>query len=138
VENPRKELAVGEDDLNKAFLDNYVCVDKTAFLAKTLNSGPTTAVRAINRFFRHRPAKEATIGHLRSDHRMPRNLLKGVLGDRLNLPLSAAVFSLLKHARIKCAHPHKHLSSLALSRHAKLKRKCHGLPIMNPSYKLFK
>lgn len=40
-----------------------------------------------------RAAIEPTIGHLKSDHRMGRNFLKGVTGDAINLLLAAAAFN---------------------------------------------
>jgi IS5 family transposase len=43
--------------------------------------------------FRRRAAIEPVIGHLKSDHRLGRNFLKGVLGDELNAMLAAAAFN---------------------------------------------
>lgn len=43
--------------------------------------------------FCRRAAIEPTIGHIKSDHRMNRNYLKGVVGDAVNLMLSAAAFN---------------------------------------------
>jgi IS5 family transposase len=39
---------------------------------------------------KRRAAVEPGIGHLKREHRMDRNRLKGTLGDRLNAILSAA------------------------------------------------
>ncbi len=46
--------------------------------------------------FRRRAAIEPIIGHVKSDHRMQRNYLKGFIGDELNLLLAATAFNLKK------------------------------------------
>jgi len=46
--------------------------------------------------FRKRAGIEPVIGHLRSDHRMMRNYLKGPLGDAINTLMAAAAYN-LKH-----------------------------------------
>jgi IS5 family transposase len=46
--------------------------------------------------FRRRAAIEPVIGHLKSDHRLSRNYLKGFIGDEINLLLAAAAFNLKK------------------------------------------
>ena len=55
--------------------------------------------KAIRREMRHRAAVEPVIGHLKDDHRMRRNHLKGRDGDRINAVLAAVGynFSLLRH-----------------------------------------
>jgi transposase, IS5 family len=52
----------------------------------------------IRREMRRRAAIEPVIGHLKDDHRMGRNHLKGRDGDRINTVLAAAGynFSLLR------------------------------------------
>ena len=50
--------------------------------------------------FRRRAAIEPVIGHLKSDHRMARNYLKGFKGDEINLLLAASAFNLKKWMRI--------------------------------------
>ena len=54
--------------------------------------------KAIRREMRRRAAVEPVIGHLKDDHRMRRNYLKGRSGDRINAVLAAAGynFSLLR------------------------------------------
>ena len=54
--------------------------------------------KAIRREMRRRAAVEPVIGHLKADHRMGRNHLKGRDGDRINAVLAAAGynFSLLR------------------------------------------
>ena len=54
--------------------------------------------KAIRREMRRRAAVEPVIGHLKDDHRMRRNYLKGRDGDRINAVLAAAGynFSLLR------------------------------------------
>ena len=46
--------------------------------------------RSLWRWMKRRAAIEAGIGHLKREHRMDRNRLKGIEGDRLNAILSAA------------------------------------------------
>ena len=46
--------------------------------------------------FRRRAAIEPVIGHLKSDHRMQINYLKGFIGDEINLLLAASAFNLKK------------------------------------------
>jgi IS5 family transposase len=46
--------------------------------------------------FRRRAAIEPVIGHIKSDHRMERNYLKGFIGDEMNLLLAASAFNLKK------------------------------------------
>ncbi len=55
--------------------------------------------KAIRREMRRSAAVEPVIGHLKDDHRMRRNYLKGRDGDRINAVLAAAGFnfSLLLH-----------------------------------------
>ena len=50
---------------------------------------PKTATRAFRKMLKLRSAIEPTFGHLKSDHRMERNLLKGREGDRINDLVSA-------------------------------------------------
>jgi IS5 family transposase len=63
--------------------------------------------KAIRREMRRRAAVEPVIGHLKDDHRMRRNYLKGRDGDRINAVLATAGynFSLLLRwfRRILCA-----------------------------------
>ncbi len=50
--------------------------------------------------FRRRASIEPIIGHLKSDHRMQRNYLKGFIGDEINLLLAASAFNLKKWMNI--------------------------------------
>ena len=49
--------------------------------------------KAIRREMRRRAAIEPVIGHLKDDHRMRRNHLKGRDGDRINAVLAAAGYN---------------------------------------------
>jgi len=49
--------------------------------------------------FRRRAGIEPIIGHLKSDHRMLRNYLKGSVGDDINILLAAAAFNYKKRLR---------------------------------------
>ena len=46
--------------------------------------------------FRRRAAIEPLIGHLKHDHRMARNYLKGFIGDQINLLMAACAWNLKK------------------------------------------
>jgi len=50
--------------------------------------------------FRRRAAIEPIIGHMKSDHRMQRNYLRGFIGDEINLLLAASAFNLKKWMNI--------------------------------------
>ena len=45
---------------------------------------------------RRRAAIEPVIGHLKSDHRVARNYLKGQLGDQINFIMAASAFNMKK------------------------------------------
>ena len=49
--------------------------------------------RKLREAFRRRAAIEPVIGHLKSDHRLGRNFLRGVAGDAVNVLLAAAAFN---------------------------------------------
>ena len=46
--------------------------------------------------FRRRAGIEPAIGHLKTDYRLARNFLKGILGDEINLMMAAAAFNFNK------------------------------------------
>jgi IS5 family transposase len=50
---------------------------------------------------RSRAGIEALISHLKYDHRMRRNYLKGVSGDKINTILAAAAYNMMKWMRLK-------------------------------------
>lgn len=50
--------------------------------------------RKARKKFRKRAGIEPVIGHLKSDHRMIRNYLKGTLGDAINTMMAAAAFNM--------------------------------------------
>jgi hypothetical protein len=51
------------------------------------------ATAPIRREMRHRAAVEPVIGHIKAEHRMGRNCLKGRDGDRINAVLAAAGYN---------------------------------------------
>lgn len=55
--------------------------------------------RKAKQRFRRRAAIEPVIGHLKHDHRMARNYLKGAIGDAINLFMAAAAFNFRKWMR---------------------------------------
>jgi len=50
--------------------------------------------------FRKRAGIEPVIGHLKSDHRLSRNYLKGFIGDQINVLMAAAGFNFRKWMRL--------------------------------------
>ena len=52
--------------------------------------------RKKRKHFRRRAAIEPIIGHLKSDHRVARNFLKGQVGDQINFMMAAAGFNFKK------------------------------------------
>ena len=68
---------------------------------------PKTLSKQVSRYqkqkvrlkFRRRAAIEPIIGHLKYQHRMARNFLKGQIGDFINCVLAAAGFNLKKMLR---------------------------------------
>ena len=62
--------------------------------------GKTAYEKHKNRLrFRRRASIEPVIGHLKSDHRMLRNYLKGVEGDMINTIMAAVAFNMMKRLR---------------------------------------
>ena len=57
------------------------------------------AKQKIRERFRRRAAIEPVIGHLKSDHRLNRNYLKGNIGSNINLLLACAAFNIKKYLR---------------------------------------
>lgn len=70
--------------------DSRVYVDK-------VRRGRTA--RSVWRWMKRRAAIEPGIGHLKQEHRMDRNRLKGIAGDRINAILSAAGMNFRKLLR---------------------------------------
>lgn len=57
---------------------------------------PKSATRTMRKWMKRRAAVEPVIGHVKSDHRMNRNFLKGEAGNRNNAILAAAAFNFNK------------------------------------------
>jgi IS5 family transposase len=57
------------------------------------------AMALARKRFRRRAGIEPVIGHLKSDHRLKRNFLKGFTGDQINLLMAAAAFNFRKWMR---------------------------------------
>jgi IS5 family transposase len=71
--------------------------DKKIVTSKPLPKSATKYQRHKTRkMFRSRAGIEPVIGHIKHDHRMLRNFLKGVEGDKINTILAAAAFNLRK------------------------------------------
>lgn len=57
-------------------------------------------VELMRKRFRKRAGIEPVIGHLKSDHRLNRNRLKGFIGDQINVLMAAAAFNFRKWMRM--------------------------------------
>ena len=57
------------------------------------------AMALARKRFRRRAGIEPVIGHLKSDHRLKKNFLKGFAGDQINLIMAAAAFNFKKWMR---------------------------------------
>lgn len=55
-----------------------------------------TTTKSLWRWMKRRAAVEPTIGHLKGEHRLERNRLKGPVGDAINAILSAAAMNFQK------------------------------------------
>lgn len=66
---------------------------------KVIISGRKRLSDDLKRFIRARSKIEPIIGHLKADHRLGRNYLAGILGDKMNPILAAAAFNLRKIMR---------------------------------------
>jgi IS5 family transposase len=64
------------------------------------------AIQLARKRFRRRAGIEPIIGHLKSDHRLKRNFLKGFDGDQINLLMAAAAFNFKKWMRGVIFWPH--------------------------------
>lgn len=67
--------------------------------AEVLISGRKRLKARLKKLLKRRSAVEPIIGHLKHDHRLSRNLLKGKLGDHLNALLAGTAFNLKKLIR---------------------------------------
>ncbi|MEM9830474.1 MAG: IS5 family transposase [Bacteroidota bacterium] len=75
----------------KQIHDTQVCIPATPSKNATVYQK-----RKARKRFRKRAGIEPTIGHVKHDHRMNRNFLKGEVGDAVNALLAASAFNLKK------------------------------------------
>ena len=68
-------------------------------LVQLAGSIPKMATRTFRKMLKRRSAIEPTIGHLKSDHRMERNFLRGKSGDQINALMSAIGYNFCKLLR---------------------------------------
>jgi IS5 family transposase len=75
-------------------------IEQTSIIGPTSGKGKNNYERQkARKRFRRRAGIEPVIGHLKSDHRMLRNYLKGTAGDDINILLSSAAFNYKKMLR---------------------------------------
>ena len=93
-------------------------------------SGQVRRVTAsIRREMKRRAAVEPVIGHVKAEHRMDRNYLKGRVGDRINAVLAAAGYNfglLLRWLVDASSGPWQKLSRLKRSLKSAVVRVLHG------------
>ena len=63
-------------------------------------SGRKNLPRKLKSLLKGRSGIEPIIGHLKNDHRLSRNYLLGIVGDKINAVLSACAFNLKKILRL--------------------------------------
>lgn len=69
---------------------------ESSTVIKIVGRIPKRATRAARHWMKRRASIEPTIGHLKSDHRLSRNHLKGIEGNQANVLLAAAGYNLAK------------------------------------------
>jgi IS5 family transposase len=90
-------VVIGDKGYRGRRCDEGTLIHTPADLAQT-TLGNALRRRLVGRF-RRRAAIEPVIGHLKSDHRLCRNHLKGWLGDEMNVLLAAAGWNLRRLLR---------------------------------------
>lgn len=77
-------------------------INETRIIRPSVNTGDTTSAyrELMRKRFRKREGIEPVIGHLKSDHRLCRNYLKGFKGDQINVLMAAAAFNFRKWMRL--------------------------------------
>lgn len=78
----------------KKFMNTIILSPKK--LGKTVSD---YTKRKIRKLFRRRAGIEPVIGHIKNDHRMARNYLKGTAGDHINAMMAGAAFNFKKWMR---------------------------------------
>ena len=66
---------------------------------ETLVAGSKTKDKRIRKFLKRRSSIEPVIGHMKQEHRLRRNYLGGMEGDKLNPILAASAFNMQKLLR---------------------------------------
>jgi len=77
---------------------------KTLTASRSKKSDTPSQHRKARERFRRRAGIEPVIGHVKHDHRMARNYLKGVLGDAIKLFMAAAASNFRKWMRRQARH----------------------------------
>ena len=86
---------VGEEKVKNVFVDRgyrgHQYEGPEAVMVDRVRRG--TLSRSVWRMMKRRAAIEPTIGHMKGEHRLERNRLKGTIGDAINALLSAAAMN---------------------------------------------
>ena len=83
--------------VDKGFRGNKNITGTEVLMPKAPNKNDTAYQKQkARKRFRKRAGIEPVIGHLKSDHRLKRNFLKGLTGDAMNVQLAAAAFNIKK------------------------------------------
>lgn len=77
-------------------------INDTQIIRPGTNTGDADSAykELMRKRFRKRAGIEPVIGHLKSDHRLDRNYLKGFEGDQINVLMAAAAFNFRKWMRL--------------------------------------
>ena len=99
--NTNREKPIKEAICDRGYRGKKEVLGTTICIPDTPLKKDTKYQKSVKRKkFRRRASIEPIIGHMKFDHRMQRNYLKGFVGDKINLLLAASAFNLKKWMNI--------------------------------------
>ena len=91
-----KSGMITEIEIKQAVVDKGYRGHKLGSKISIVPRNKKRANRSLQKWWRRRSAIEPIIGHQKSEHRLDRNRLGGILGDQMNPILSACGFNVKK------------------------------------------
>lgn len=84
--------------VDRGYRGNSIIGTTQILIPKPFNTKKLNAYqqRKLRKHFKRRAAIEPIIGHLKTDNRLSRNYYRGIIGDEINVLLSAAAFNFKK------------------------------------------
>jgi IS5 family transposase len=99
--NSNRERPIREAICDRGYRGKKEVLGTTICIPDTPLKTDTKYQKSIKRKkFRRRASIEPIIGHMKFDHRMQKNYLKGFIGDEINLLMAASAFNLKKWMNI--------------------------------------